>query len=85
MTLVERIKLEAQKNNITLSTLEKHAHFGNGTIRRWDTNAPSIDKLAKIANLLNVSIDYLYTGSNSYNIDFSSHSENEQKLTNLFH
>lgn len=43
----------------SLQSLEKELNLGNGTIARWDNNAPSIDKLTLVAEKLNVSVDYL--------------------------
>ena len=38
-------------------------------MHRWDQNSPSLDKVMKVANMLDLSIDYLATGENiSYNI-----------------
>ena len=62
MSLLDRIKLLAKQNDTNLKKLEVSAGFGNGTIRRWDNSPPSADKLLKIANLLNSSMDYLMTG-----------------------
>lgn len=65
MSLFERIKTEAAKQNTNIASLERIAGLGNGTIRRWDNNVPAVDKLAKIANLLNISIDDLYYDSST--------------------
>lgn len=62
MTLLDRIKDLAQKNSTNIKGLEISAGLGNGTIRRWDSSPPSADKLLKIANLLNTTMDYLMTG-----------------------
>lgn len=62
MSLLDRIKLLAKQTNTNLKKLEISAGFGNGTIRRWDNSPPSADKLLKVANLLNTSMDYLMTG-----------------------
>lgn len=43
----------------SLQSLEKELNLGNGTIARWDKNAPSIDKLTLVAEKLNVSVNYL--------------------------
>ena len=59
MGIVERI---TKVSSVTISRLEKELNFGNGTIKRWDVNSPSIDKIVVVANYLNVSIDYLCTG-----------------------
>ncbi len=63
MLLTERIKMLAEPLNMTFASLERDAGIGRGTIRKWDTNCPSADKLLKVANLLNSSMDYLMTGT----------------------
>lgn len=62
MTLLDRIKDLAQKNNTNIKSIEVAANLGNGTIRRWNSSPPSADKLLKVANLLNTTMDYLMTG-----------------------
>ena len=59
MSLVERIRTVAEKNELTLAKVERDLGFGNGTIRKWDSNSPSVDKVSAVANYLNVSVDYL--------------------------
>lgn len=63
MSLVDRIKLAAVENGLTLAAIEKKLGFGNSTIRKWDKNSPSLDKVTATANLLNVSVSWLATGS----------------------
>lgn len=59
MTLLDRIKLLCDTKGETLASLERKMDFGNGTIRRWGETTPSGDKLAKVADFFNVSVDYL--------------------------
>ena len=59
MTLVERIKLKCQENGTNIRRLEEATGMGNGTIRKWDTQCPSYDKVIKVANYLNVTINWL--------------------------
>lgn len=59
MTLLEKVKDLCESHDETLASLERKLDFGNGTIRRWDATTPSGDKLAKVADYFNVSIDYL--------------------------
>ena len=59
MTLLDRLKNLCVKNSITLSALEKKLNLGNGTLSRWNTSSPSVDKMEKVANYFHVSIDYL--------------------------
>lgn len=62
MSLLDRIKTLAKSNGLTIKSLESCIGLGNGTIRRWDNSPPSADKLLKVANMLNTSMDYLMTG-----------------------
>lgn len=59
MGLYEKIKLLAEERKISIRKLEYDLGYGNGTIRRWETNSPGIDKVEKIADYFDVSTDYL--------------------------
>ncbi len=59
MTLVEKIKASCRAKGITVSKLEDEAKLTPRTIGRWDENTPSVDKVKKVAAVLNVSVDYL--------------------------
>lgn len=67
MLLTERIKLLAEPLNMTFASIERDIGIGRGTIRKWDTNCPAADKLLKVANLLNTTMDYLMTGQTNTN------------------
>lgn len=58
-TLKSRIQYLARKKGLSLTKIEEKLGFGNGTITKWDRSSPSIDKLRLVAELLNVSIDFL--------------------------
>lgn len=62
MTLVERIRLVAEQNGTNFKQIEEAVGIGNGNIRRWDTNSPRVNTFLKVADLLNVSTDYLLRG-----------------------
>ncbi|MHB8061331.1 MAG: helix-turn-helix domain-containing protein [Ruminiclostridium sp.] len=62
MEISERIKCLCKNQGLTLSKLERNLGFGNGTVRNWDKNSPSIDKVQKVADYFNVSQDYLMFG-----------------------
>lgn len=59
MSIVENIKSLCKQRNTSIPKLEKEFNWGNGAIYNWDKNSPSIDKLQKVADYLNVSTDYL--------------------------
>ena len=68
MSLVERIRSIAELRELTLAKIERDLGLGNGTIRKWDNNAPSVDKVQKVGEYLNVSIDYLLGRTDNTNV-----------------
>lgn len=53
-----------QKNNLAVTALEKELGFGRGSIGKLKSGKTSADRLQKIANYFNVSVNYLLTGEN---------------------
>jgi transcriptional regulator with XRE-family HTH domain len=66
------------KHGISVPLLEKELGFGKGSVYKWDKNSPSIDKLQKVAEYFNVSIDSLISGEINLSIDLSSQSKETQ-------
>lgn len=60
--MIDRIKEKCKDRKMSISQIEQICGFGNGTIRRWENNLPSVDKVLKVANLLNTSIEWIITG-----------------------
>ncbi|MFA5528844.1 MAG: helix-turn-helix transcriptional regulator [Peptostreptococcales bacterium] len=58
--LVDKIQILCRKKGITISQLEKELSFGNGTIRRWNINSPSIDRVLEVANYFRIPINSLF-------------------------
>lgn len=61
--MVKIIKDLCEANGTTLKALERNLSLGNGTIRRWDDSAPSVDKLVRVANYFGVSVNDLLKDS----------------------
>ncbi|MHA3066617.1 helix-turn-helix domain-containing protein [Lacticaseibacillus saniviri] len=59
MTLVERIKEIAKKRGWNLKTTALKAGLSENTIYGWKKFSPASDKLQAVADVLNVSVDYL--------------------------
>ena len=59
MSILKNIQLLCKGRSISVPKLEKELGFSNGSMYNWDKNSPSIDKLQKVADYLNVSTDYL--------------------------
>ncbi len=62
MSLLSRITALAENSNISLTELERILGFGKSSLRRWDSNMPSCDKIMKVSAYFNVSTDYLLYG-----------------------
>lgn len=62
MSIYSRIKGLCELNGITINKLENGAGITRGSIARWDTNLPSIDKVMKVADYFGVSTDFLLYG-----------------------
>ncbi|MBC1615425.1 helix-turn-helix transcriptional regulator [Listeria booriae] len=67
MTIVDRIKKLCENRKITIAELERSAGLTSSTIYRWDKNTPSGDKLEKVADYFNVSVDYLLGRDEAFN------------------
>lgn len=59
MTLVEKIKIECKKKKMSLAALERACGFGNGSIRKWDTSPTSLERITKVAAVLEIPISNL--------------------------
>lgn len=63
MSIYKRVQDLIKKQGITVRELERECELANATIRRWETQTPNIESVRKVAQKLNVTIDYLVTGS----------------------
>lgn len=59
MSLVNRIKMLCAKQHISLHRLEMTIGFSKSSISKWDVNAPSVEKVLRVAEYFNVSMDFL--------------------------
>ena len=62
MTLYERIETLRNSKGISQGKLEKELGFSNGSHSKWKNSTPTPDRLQKVADYFNVSINYLLTG-----------------------
>ena len=63
--LYERIVLFSKSNQISLYTIEKGTGMARGSLRKWATSMPSGDRILRVANFLDVSVDYLLGNTNN--------------------
>ena len=62
MGLYENIKNAAKDKGYSINRLEKELGFARSYIGKFKTITPSIEKIQKIADFLDVTTDYLMTG-----------------------
>lgn len=65
MTIKERIQEILKERSISSVRLEQDLGFGKGYISKLDKASPSAENILKIADYLNVSIDYIMGKTNS--------------------
>lgn len=47
----------AAKRNLTMADVERKAGLSQGIINKWKTCSPSVDKLIKVADALNITVN----------------------------
>ena len=57
--LLENIQSLCEQHNISIAALERECGLGNATIKKWSTSTPSGDRLVKVADYFNVTVDFL--------------------------
>lgn len=77
--IIENIKAITNKS---LSQIEQDCGIGTNGMYRWDKNSPSIESVAKVAEYLNVSIDYIFYGKDKSNQTNSDNSDFVDVLDN---
>ena len=55
--MVDNIRKICKEKGTRISVLETKAGLPRGSIYKWDTNVPSIWKVATVANVLEVTVD----------------------------
>ena len=84
MTLKERIKYLCEKNGVSMNKLESDCGFGRGYVSKLEKSTPNSQKLQKIADYFNISLDYLMTGETNQHTEtkicLNSRIENDSEL-----
>jgi len=57
--LVAEIRALCKARNTNIKSLELALGFGNGTIRKWDVQSPSLDRVLKVADYFCVDVSDL--------------------------
>ena len=81
--MIEKIKLACKERKIKLYKLESDIGLSTGTLSRWTKSCPtSIETLYRIAEELNISVDYLL-GINVTNKKNRSSSNKQEALNSI--
>ena len=81
--LLDRVKMLAKNRGITIAELERKLDFSQGSISRWIKQSPSSERVQKVADYFDVSVDYLLGRSeNMNNTDMIISIEYTQKTWN---
>lgn len=59
MGILDRVKKLCTDKGISVGDLEKELELSNGSIYKWIKTTPGADKVEKVADYFNVSVDYL--------------------------
>lgn len=60
--LYDTIKELCRDKKISISSVEKKAKLGNGTISKWNKSSPQVENIQAVATVLNVKLDKLVKG-----------------------
>lgn len=78
MSIVTRVQEIAEKKHTTIKAIERAIGIANGSIRRWDESSPSCEKAKKVAEHLDISLEWLITGKTG---DYTAE---EQEIINAY-
>lgn len=62
MTLYDKVKAKADEMGKSIMAVETEAEVANGTISGWKTGKPYAETLAKVARVLETTVDELLNG-----------------------
>lgn len=86
--IFQRIKNLCVEHGITVTKLESLMGYSQSSIGKWKAAVPTVDKLVKVAQYFNVSVDYLvgmtaYTQRKTQNLTVEEIGLSEQTTKNL--
>lgn len=84
MTLFDRIKQRGESKGYSIAKIEELAGMSPNSLYKWKKQTPKIDKVNAIADILDVSTDYLLGRTNTESIEGERLSEQEEKLLMRF-
>jgi len=82
--ILSKIKNLCKKRNLTITNLERNCNLTIGSIRYWDKNLPSYDKLLIVAKYFNTTLDYICNDNNTENPYVFTLNDAEQLIIETF-
>lgn len=67
MTILDRVKELTKEKGYSLTQVNDLAGFGTNVLYSWKTRTPSVEKVKAVADVLNVSVDYLLGNTDDKN------------------
>lgn len=82
MTLFDRVKEISSDHGMSLQETAKKAGLGINSIYGWKTKQPSTDRVKAVAEVLNVSVDYLLGNEQDYDSALNAAKNDYTESTN---
>ena len=84
MSILGRIgELRKRHEKLSINKLEQECGLTRGSMAKWDEHAPSPDKVKKVADYFNVSVEYLLYGDPSAGIKKERPADGEARVCDL--
>ena len=83
MDMKERIRLLCKLNHVSMNKVEGDLGFGKGYLSKLGTSKPNAEKLKKIADYFNVSLDFIMTGKEDEQKEKDNTDDLKQKFEEL--
>lgn len=83
MSTYETIKTLCKERGIAVTALEKELGFGRGSIGKLRNSQTSAERLQKIADYFNVTVDYLVNGSDASSLTPKDNRDISKDLDNI--
>lgn len=72
VALVNKITELTEQEGISIRNFEEKLNLSNGSVRRWTSSMPSVDKIVEIAEYFNIPIESLLTLKNTTEYDLNA-------------
>lgn len=83
MTLYERIEQLRKSKGLSQGKLERELGFSNGSVSKWKNSTPTLERLQKIADYFNVTVDYLTTGECESELNTTLTSRDQKEISSI--